>query len=157
MKKLVLFFPLLWVVLSLSTSCKFAPSSDLGDTVAASVFEPEDTALTHKNLSKNVSKTVDSADIFVIGEGSTRQFLQLISYPSRRDTMTYAKHRPLKVKGSAQFGRIVRIGFMFGKDSVKLVKTVEEVQVDSLETKKSHAHHAGSDANNISMSRGKAY
>ena len=44
-----------------------------------------------------------------------------------------------------------------GKDSVKLVKTVEEVQVDSLETKKSHAHHAGSDANNISMSRGKAY
>lgn len=71
--------------------------------------------------------------------------------------MTYAKHHPLKVKGSAQFGRIVRIGFMFGKDSIKLVKTIEEVQIDTFETKRSHAHHAGSDANNISMSRGKAY
>lgn len=115
----------------LSFSCKFAPSSDMGDTVAAKIFEPIDTALLNKQLKKQKAMIHDSANIFVVGEGSTREMLQLISYPSRRDTASYGKKRPLKVTGNADFGHIVRIGFVMGRDSTKLVKTIDEIKMET--------------------------
>lgn len=131
MKKLLLFFPAFLFVLGFSTSCKFAPSQDLGDTVAAEVFEPIDTAVLKQQQKEKMSKAKDSVDIFIIGEGSTRDKLQLISYPSRRDTLLFGKKRPLKVMGSAGYGRVVRIGFVRGKNRTKLVKQVEELKMDT--------------------------
>ena len=114
-----------------SASCKFAPSQELGDTVAAEVFEPIDTAVLKQQQKEKMSKAKDSVDIFIIGEGSTRDKLQLISYPSQRDTMLFGKKRPVKVTGSADYGRVVRIVFVMGKDSTKLVKQVEEIKMDT--------------------------
>lgn len=131
MKKLLLFFPAFLFVLGFSTSCKFAPSQDLGDTVAAEVFEPIDTAVLKQQQKEKMSKAKDSVDIFIIGEGSTRDKLQLISYPSRRDTLLFGKKRPLKVMGNADYGRVVRIGFVRGKNRTKLVKQVEELKMDT--------------------------
>lgn len=131
MKKLLLFFPIFLFVLAFSSSCKFAPSQDLGDTVAAEVFEPIDTAVLKQQQREKISKAKDSVDFFIIGEGSTRDKLQLISYPSHRDTMLFGKKRPVKVTGSADYGRVVRIVFVLGKDSTKLVKQVEEIKMDT--------------------------
>ena len=116
-----------------STSCKFAPSQDNGDTVAASEFYPEDTAAAHaKKVAKNtVQKTiVDSVGMYYIGSGSTKDKIQLVSYPSRRDTLIYGKTRHVKVKGSADIDHVVRVDFYLlnGKDS--LVKYVEEVDLE---------------------------
>lgn len=131
MKKLLLFFPIFLFILGISASCKFAPSQELGDTVAAEVFEPIDTAILKQQQKERLAKAKDSVDIFIIGEGSTRDKLQLISYPSRRDTMLFGKKRPLKVTGSADYGRVVRIVFVMGKDDTKLVKQVEEIKMDT--------------------------
>lgn len=131
MKKLLLFFPIFLFVLGFSASCKFAPSQELGDTVAAEIFEPIDTAVLKQQQREKISKAKDSVDIFIIGEGSTRDKLQLISYPSHRDTMLFGKKRPVKVTGSADYGRVVRIVFVLGKDSTKLVKQVEEIKMDT--------------------------
>lgn len=114
-----------------TTSCKFAPDQNDGDTVAASEFYPEDTAALH---AKKTAKTaaaqkaiVDSVDMYYIGSGSTKDHLQLLSYPSRRDTLIYGKTRHVKVKGCADIDHVVRVQFYLlnGKDS--LVKYVEEV------------------------------
>lgn len=114
-----------------TTSCKFAPDQNDGDTVAASEFYPEDTASLH---AKKTAKTaaaqkaiVDSVDMYYIGSGSTKDHLQLLSYPSRRDTLIYGKTRHVKVKGCADIDHVVRVQFYLlnGKDS--LVKYVEEV------------------------------
>ena len=75
-----------------------------------------------------MQSAVDSTDIYFIGEGSSRQLLQLISYPSKRDTITFSKARHIKVKGSADFGRVVRIGFYRLPSGDSIVKTVEEVK-----------------------------
>lgn len=131
MKKLLLFFPIFLFILGFSSSCKFAPSQELDDTVAAEVFEPIDTAVLKQQQREKISKAKDSVDIFIIGEGSTRDKLQLISYPSHRDTMLLGKKRPVKVTGSAEYGRVVRIVFVLGKDSTKLVKQVEEIKMDT--------------------------
>ena len=114
-----------------ATSCKFAPKQDDGDTVAASVFYPEDTTTVHAKKAKNgkaADKTVvDSVGMYYIGSGSDKNKIQLVSYPSRRDTSIYSKTRHVKVKGCADIGRVVRVDFYLlnGKDS--LVKYVEEV------------------------------
>lgn len=113
-----------------TTSCKFAPDQNDGDTVAASVFYPADTAALHaKNASHKVAQKtiVDSVGMYYIGSGSTKDRLQLVSYPSRRDTLEYGKTRHVKVKGSADIDHVVRVQFYLlnGKDS--LVKYVEEV------------------------------
>ena len=115
-----------------STSCKFAPSQDNGDTVAASEFYPEDTAAAHaKKVAKNTAQKtiVDSVGMYYIGSGSTKDKIQLVSYPSRRDTLIYGKTRHVKVKGSADIDHVVRVDFYLlnGKDS--LVKYVEEVDL----------------------------
>lgn len=116
------------------TSCRFATSYKDGDTIAASEFEPADTSLA-SNLSKDTLKrvaqaVVDSTDIFYVGTGSTKQFLQLVSYPSKRDTLVYGKTLHIKVKGSADFNNVVRVRFYLlnGKDS--LVSAVEQIVVD---------------------------
>ena len=114
-----------------TTSCKFAPDQNDGDTVAASEFYPEDTAALH---AKKTAKTaaaqkaiVDSVGMYYIGSGSTKEHIELVSYPSRRDTLIYGKTRHVKVKGCADIDHVVRIQFYLlnGKDS--LVKYVEEV------------------------------
>ena len=105
------------------TSCRFASSPNLGDTVAASVFEPADTALINKKF------VADSVGLYYIGSGSTREFIQLVSYPSRRDTTVYGKTRHIRVKGSAEINNVVRVKYYLlnGKDS--LVKEVEQVKI----------------------------
>ena len=113
-----------------TTSCKFAPSQDDGDTVAASQFYPEDTtqhALMAAKKNSVQKAIVDSVGMYYIGSGSTKERIQLLSYPSRRDTVEYGKTRHVKVKGSADIGHVVRVQFYLlnGKDS--LVKYVEEV------------------------------
>lgn len=125
---------LLVLVGGMLTSCRFATSYKDGDTIAASEFEPADTSLA-SNLSKDTLKrvaqaVVDSTDIFYVGTGSTKQFLQLVSYPSKRDTLVYGKTLHIKVKGSADFNNVVRVRFYLlnGKDS--LVSAVEQVVVD---------------------------
>lgn len=114
-----------------TTSCKFAPDQNDGDTVAASEFYPEDTAALH---AKKTAKTaaaqkaiVDSVGMYYIGSGSTKEHIELVSYPSRRDTLIYGKTRHVKVKGCADIDHVVRVQFYLlnGKDS--LVKYVEEV------------------------------
>ena len=114
-----------------TTSCKFAPDQNDGDTVAASEFYPEDTAALH---AKKTAKTaaaqkaiVDSVGMYYIGSGSTKEHIELVSYPSRRDTLIYGKTRHVKVKGCADIDHVVRVQFYLlnGKDS--LVKNVEEV------------------------------
>lgn len=113
-----------------TTSCKFAPDQNDGDTVAASQFEPEDTTRHARKAAKkdSIMKTiVDSVDMYYVGSGSTKDRLQLLSYPSRRDTLEYGKTRHVKVKGNADINHVVRVQFYLlnGKDS--LVKYVEEV------------------------------
>ena len=114
-----------------TSSCRFAPDQNDGDTVAASEFEPIDTSAQHAqkeaqkdSLQKSI---VDSVGIYYVGSGSTKDRLQLLSYPSRRDTLEYDKTRHVKVKGSADINHVVRVQFYLlnGKDS--LVKYVEEM------------------------------
>lgn len=111
------------------TACKMAPSDNPGDTVAASVFAPIDTAAINRKARAKAAKLAnakDSVDIFYIGSGSTKQRLQLVSYPSRRDTVEYGKTRHIKRSGSTDVGSVVRVAFwVSGSDS--LVKSVEEL------------------------------
>ena len=133
MKKILYFvasFVAATTSITTTTCCKFAPDQNDGDTVAASEFYPEDTAAAHaKKLAKNAAKKsiVDSVGMYYVGSGSTKDKIQLVSYPSRRDTLLYSKTRHVKVKGSADIDHVVRVDFYLlnGKDS--LVKYVEEV------------------------------
>lgn len=105
MKKILFIVPLLAILFMASamTGCRFAKSYEDGDTVAASVFEPEDTTIAAAKRRHAAAKAAaivkDSADIYYVGDGSNRQFLQLVSYPSKRDTLVYGKTRHVKVKG----------------------------------------------------------
>lgn len=117
--------------MTVSTSCKMAPSDNPGDTVAASVFEPADTsahAAKSKNDTTNIKNIKDSIDIFFVGDGSTKHNLQLVSYPSKRDTATYYKGKHLKVTGNADFGHVVRIGFHHLPTGDSIVTSVTEVK-----------------------------
>lgn len=134
MKKILFIVPLLAIIFMASamTGCRFAKSYEDGDTVAASVFEPEDTtiaAVKRRHAAAKAAAIVkDSADIYYVGDGSNRQFLQLVSYPSKRDTLVYGKTRHVKVKGSADFGRVVRVRFYLLNGTDSLVSGVEEVK-----------------------------
>ena len=132
MNKLLPLFLLLMAAGLLTAGCKFAPKQQLGDTVSAQVFEPVDpTKAILKTRNDSIEQPKDSVDIFIIGEGSTSRFLQLISYPSRRDTAFYGKRRPFRVRGSAQYGRVVRIGFVTDSLGKNLVKTIEELKTSA--------------------------
>ena len=79
-----------------STSCKFAPDQHDGDTVAASEFYPIDTSAAHaKKMAKiaAIKNGKDSVGIYYVGSNSTKDLIELVSYPSRRDTMMYSKTR----------------------------------------------------------------
>lgn len=113
-----------------------APSQNNGDTVAAEQFDPVIIAKKHQKTRNSKHKTQnsklttpDSIGIYEIGPGSNRQYLQLLSYPSHRDTLTYGKTRHVRVTGSADIGRTVSVEFYVhnGKDS--LVKAVKEIKL----------------------------
>lgn len=128
MRKILLLLFIVVAVGLVPTACKMAPSDNPGDTVAASEFAPPDTAAINRRARAKAAKLAnakDSVGIFYIGSGSTKQRLQLVSYPSRRDTLEYGKTRHLKRSGSTDGGSIVRVTFwVSGTDS--LVKSVEE-------------------------------
>ena len=132
MKKILYFVAALAATATItttSTSCKFAPDQHDGDTVAASEFYPIDTTAAHaKKMAKiaAIRNGKDSVGIYYVGSNSTKDLIELVSYPSRRDTMMYSKTRHIKVKGNADINHIVRVDFYLhnGKDS--LVKYVEE-------------------------------
>ena len=131
MKKIFIFVISCIAAMTVSTSCKMAPSDNPGDTVAASVFEPADTsahAAKSKNDTTNIKNIKDSTGIFFVGEGSTKHNLQLVSYPSKRDTATYYKGKHLKVTGNADFGHVVRIGFHRLPTGDSIVTSVTEVK-----------------------------
>lgn len=133
MKKILYFVAALAATATItttSTSCKFAPDQHDGDTVAASEFYPIDTTAAHaKKMAKiaAIRNGKDSVGIYYVGSNSTKDLIELVSYPSRRDTMMYSKTRHIKVKGNADINHVVRVDFYLhnGKDS--LVKYVEEV------------------------------
>ena len=93
MKKLLYFAAVVIAAtasVSTATSCKFAPSQNDGDTVAASEFYPEDTSALHAKKMARIKAQkamTDSVGIYYIGSGSSKEKLQLVSYPSRRDTL----------------------------------------------------------------------
>jgi len=106
------------------TSCRMAPKDDPGDTVATSVFAPIDTALLNKKKAAKMAAIKDSADIFYIGSASNKKQLQLISYPSRRDTIVLGRARHMKKSGNADFGHAVRVQFWVSDKGDSLVKSV---------------------------------
>ena len=115
------------------TSCRMATKPQLGDTVDAKVFEPEDTAAINKAArakAKALAAAKDSVDIYYIGTGSTATTVQLVSYPSRRDTALYAKGRHIKVDGNADFGHVVRARFWVSDRGDTLVTRLEEVKTE---------------------------
>lgn len=134
MKKILYFVAVLAAasfITTMGTSCKFAPDQHDGDTVAASEFYPIDTSAAHaKKMAKiaAIKNGKDSVGIYYVGSNSTKDLIELVSYPSRRDTMMYSKTRHIKVKGNADINHVVRVDFYLhnGKDS--LVKYVEEVE-----------------------------
>lgn len=125
MKKTIFILIVILVMTFSFTGCRMAPSQDPGDTVAAEVFEPADTTAIHARNKISRAVVKDSADLFIVGEGSDRRHLQLISYPTRRDTSLYYKSRHVHVTGNADYGHIVRIGFSVRKGD-SIVISVEE-------------------------------
>ena len=127
MKKILIFAYICISAIGITTGCHYASEQPLGDTVAAKVFEPMDT--TSKTTAKKVAakaEVKDSTDLFFIGDGSTKQYLQLVSYPSRRDTFTYGKTAHIKVEGCADIGRIVRVRYYVLPSGDSLVSKVIE-------------------------------
>lgn len=122
---IITFLPLFLFTFS---SCHMAPKDNPGDTVAASVFAPIDTAALNRKARAyaKAHPVKDSVDIFYVGDGSTRKQLQLVSYPSKKDTLLYSKARHMKKSGNADFGHVVRIKFYISKGDT-LVQSVEEV------------------------------
>lgn len=129
MRRLPLLFPLLAFVVCFAVSCKMRPSQDLGDTIPESVFWPR------QPQAKPVPKVVavrDSADIFYVGDGSTPALLQLVSYPSRHDTIMAGKRKPLRVRGNADYGHVIRVAWHYRSATDSVVSSVEEIFPDSI-------------------------
>ncbi len=130
MRKLI-YFPLLLIAMQMVVaSCRMAPSQDNGDTVAAKDFYPPDTAALRKAAAKDsaLHPVVDSTDIFIIGPGSTRHEVQLLSYPSRHDSTLYAKSRHIRVRGNADVGHVVRAEFYATPKGDTLVSRITELK-----------------------------
>lgn len=130
MRKL-LFIPFLLIaVQAILVSCRMAPNQDNGDTVAAKDFYPPDTAALRKAAAKDSAAQAvhDSTDIFVIGPASTRHEVQLLSYPSRRDSTLYAKSRHIRVRGNADVGHVVRAVFSTTPKGDTLVTRITELK-----------------------------
>lgn len=133
MRKLIFLPFLLIAVQAVLVSCRMAPSQDNGDTVAAKEFYPPDTAALRKAAAKDsaAQPVKDSADIFVIGPASTRHEVQLLSYPSRRDSTLYAKSRHIRVRGNADMGHVVRAVFFATPKGDTLVTRLTELKQEA--------------------------
>ena len=112
-----------------------APKDNPGDTVASAEFYPPDT--TQINRHRRADSTVaaqrpDSTDIFYVGEGSTRRELQLVSYPSRRDTVVRYKARHIRVEGRADVGSVVRIKLWASHRGDTVVKEVKVIPAENI-------------------------
>ena len=90
----------------------------------------------HRKQAAKMKNIKDSADIFYVGPATDQKSLQLISYPSRRDTLTMGRTRHIKRSGSTDIGNIVRIA-LWTKDKDTLVSRIEEYQpaVEAAKTK----------------------
>jgi hypothetical protein len=127
MKRLIPLFFIFMGMALMQTACKMAPPQNDGDTVSAKVFEPADTSKKARQArAKADSMVTDSIGLYYIGEGSTAQQVQLVSYPSRRDTAVYSKGRHIKVAGNADFGHVVRAKFWVSDKGDTLVTRLEE-------------------------------
>lgn len=128
MRQLLICLSFLIVLPFFSVSCKMAPKDEPGDTVAASVFNPVDTAALNRKARKHVTAVPvkDSTDIFYMGEGNAQRQLLLISYPSRRDTVHYVTTRHFKTTGNTEPGRAVRIKLWISDSGDTLVSRAEE-------------------------------
>ena len=107
-----------------STACRYAHEDKPGDTVAAINFDPSLAPKPKQPTAPDTSKTqptTDSTDIF-------RRTLQLLSYPSKRDTAIFRKAQHIRVSGSADYGRVVRVTFFCLPSGDSLVNTVTEVR-----------------------------
>ena len=139
MRKLLLFAIVLIMACVCSVSCRMAPNEQLRDTLAASVFEPEDTtkgvevaevepdSAALEEAARALASIVDSADIFVVGAETNRQWIQLLSYPSRRDTTLYGKGQHFKATGSTEPGTVVRVKFYALPSGTRIVTRSEQV------------------------------
>ena len=139
MRKLLLFAIVMVIASVASVSCRMAPSNELGDTLAASVFEPEDTTTVREvaevepdsaaleEAARALASIVDSTDMFVVGAETNRQWIQLLSYPSRRDTALYGKGQHFKATGSTEPGTVVRVKFYTLPSGTRIVTRTEQV------------------------------
>lgn len=140
MKKLLFFFACMVVPLCVSTSCRMAPNGQLGDTIAANIFEPEDTtsgtllaenaepdSAALEEAARALASIVDSTDVFIVGAETNRQWIQLLSYPSRRDTTLYGKGQHFKATGSTEPGTLVRVKFYALPSGTRIVTRTEQV------------------------------
>ena len=145
MRKLA-FIPLLLIAAqAVTVSCRMAPSQDDGDTVAAKEFYPPDTAALRKAAANDstVTKAVTaSADIFVIGPASTKHEVQLLSYPSRRDSTLYYKSRRIKVRGNADVGHVVRAVFFTTEKGDTIVTRITELKQEAANVSHAPQGHA---------------
>lgn len=127
MKKILIPIALAIGLLPWASSCRMAPAEHPGDTVAAKVFEPVDTSKRSAAASAKQAKPMrDSTDLYIIGEESSRTQVQLVSYPSRRDTIVYAKGKHIKVVGNADYGHVVRVKTWISDQGDTLVTRLEE-------------------------------
>ncbi len=128
-----IFVPIAVLVLTtgVSQSCRMAPADNPGDTVSAALFEPPvpvEAAVADTAVLDSAAEVQDSADVYYVGDGSTKDRLQLVSYPSQRDTVVYAKGKHIKVSGKADFGHVVRVKLWVSEKGDTLVTRVEEIQ-----------------------------
>ena len=116
-------------------SCRMAPKDNPGATVASAEFYPPDTTQINRHRradSTAVAQRADSTDIFYVGEGSTRRELQLVSYPSRRDTVVRFKARHIRVEGRADVGSVVRITLWASHRGDTVVKGVKVIPAQNI-------------------------
>ena len=116
-------------------SCRMAPKDNPGDTVASAEFYPPDTTQINRQRradSTAVARRPDSINVFYVGEGSTRRELQLVSYPSRRDTIVRRKARRIRVEGRADVGSIVRIKLWASHRRDTVVKEVKVIAAENI-------------------------
>ncbi|MGI6242159.1 MAG: hypothetical protein ACOYJK_01250 [Prevotella sp.] len=129
MRKIFLLVFMVVITALASTSCRMAPSNNLGDTVEAKYFEPYDSTIHDTAAAKKQLVIIqDSLDIYVIGPASTASQVQLLSYPSRRDSMVYTKGKHIKVIGNADFYHVVRAKFWISEAGDTLVTRLEEMK-----------------------------
>ncbi len=128
MRKLIFAVIFLALIMTVSHSCRMAPKDNPGDTVDAKYFTPYEKPVVEQDSAAldSTAAVQDSTDLYYIGEGSTKDRLQLVSYPSHRDTVVYTKGKHIKVNGNADFGHVVRVKLWISENNDTLVRQVDE-------------------------------